>query len=95
MRRAAIILLATLFAMPAQAEQQVCKKRSELIKVLKDKFGEQQQSFGLQNDTRVLEVYASASGSWTAILTMPNGKSCVVAAGQVWTTLPLVVGVPM
>jgi hypothetical protein len=77
------------FAQEAPApQQQVCKKRSELIEVLAKKFGETQQSFGLQNDTRVLEIYASASGSWTAILTLPNGKSCVVAAGQAWTTLP-------
>lgn len=75
-------------AVPADAAKLVCKKRSELIDVLARKFGETQQSFGLQNDTRVLEVYASEKGSWTAILTLPDGKSCVVASGQAWTTLP-------
>lgn len=80
---------------PAAAEKAVCKKRTELIELLSTKFGETQQSFGLQNDTRVLEVYASVKGSWTALVTLPNGKSCIVASGQAWTTLPpLPVGHP-
>lgn len=76
-------------AAPAQAESRaVCKDRGELIKVLAKKFGETQRSYGLQNDRRVLELYASPDGSWTALLTLPSGRSCVVAAGEAWTTLP-------
>lgn len=66
----------------------VCKERAEMVKILQRKFGEVQRSFGLQNDRRVLELYASPDGTWTAILSMPNGKSCVVAAGEAWTVLP-------
>ena len=73
---------------PAEAGQAICKERAELIKILGRKFGETQQSYGLQSDRRVLELYASPSGSWTAILTLPNGKSCVVASGEAWTVLP-------
>ncbi|MEM8662977.1 MAG: hypothetical protein AAGF49_02495 [Pseudomonadota bacterium] len=73
----------------------VCKQRSEIIKILSNKFKETQRSYGLQNDRRVLELYASPNGSWTAILTMPSGQSCVVASGEAWTTLPaLPVGEP-
>ena len=75
----------------AEADAQrpaVCKNRAEIIAVLSRKFGETQRSFGLQSDARVLELYASENGSWTALLTLPSGKSCVVAAGQAWTTLP-------
>lgn len=66
----------------------VCKQRSEIVKILSKKFKETQQSFGLQSDRRVLELYASPNGSWTAILTLPSGQSCVVASGEAWTTLP-------
>ncbi|MEO1103682.1 MAG: hypothetical protein AAFW98_08145 [Pseudomonadota bacterium] len=73
----------------------VCKDRAEIIKVLSNKYKETQRSYGLQSDRRVLELYASPNGSWTAILTMPSGKSCVVASGEAWTTLPeLPVGEP-
>ena len=68
----------------------VCKERAEMIQILSRKFNEHQRSFGLQNDRRVLELYASADGTWTAILSMPNGKSCVVAAGEAWTVLPAI-----
>ena len=61
----------------AEARRAVCKERAEIIQIL-----------GLQNDRRVLELYASPNGSWTAILTLPSGKSCVVASGEAWTTLP-------
>jgi hypothetical protein len=32
----------------------------------------------------LLEVVASADGSWTIIVTMPNGMSCGVASGMSW-----------
>ncbi|MEM9221076.1 MAG: hypothetical protein AAGB11_01565 [Pseudomonadota bacterium] len=66
----------------------VCKDRSEIVKILSKKFKETQQAFGRQSDRRVLELYASPNGSWTAILTLPSGQSCVVASGEAWTTLP-------
>lgn len=78
-------------AVPAAAQERspaVCKNRSEIIGILGRKFGETQRSFGLQNDARVLELYASSNGSWTALLTLPSGQSCVVAAGEAWTVLP-------
>jgi len=73
---------------PVQGRRAVCKDRTEIIKILKNKFSETQRSFGLQGDRQVLELYASPNGSWTAILTMPGGKSCVVASGTDWTQLP-------
>ncbi|MEM0908474.1 MAG: hypothetical protein AAGJ94_13985 [Pseudomonadota bacterium] len=93
----ATFALGTLVTMtsPADAARAVCKQRSEIIKILGRKFGETQRSFGLQSDRRVLELYASEGGSWTAILTLPSGKSCVVASGEAWTDVPpLPVGEP-
>lgn len=66
----------------------LCRERSEIVGILNRRFNETQRSFGLQNDRRVLELYASPSGSWTALVTMPNGTSCVIAAGEAWTILP-------
>jgi len=80
--------LVTAHAGPAEAQRVLCKDRSEIVKILNMRFNETQRSFGLQNDSRVLELYASPDGSWTALLTMPNGKSCVIGAGEAWTILP-------
>ncbi|MEM8853246.1 MAG: hypothetical protein AAGD34_06045 [Pseudomonadota bacterium] len=78
--------------MPVQpadaARPALCKDRSEIISVLSKRFNETQRSYGLQSDQRVLELYASPDGSWTALLTLPSGRSCVVAAGEAWTIVP-------
>ena len=92
MRKLALFASLAALTLVAQSDsadaKTVCKTRAEMIKILSRKFNEHQRSFGLQNDRRILELYASADGTWTAILSMPNGKSCVVAAGEAWTVLP-------
>ncbi len=45
---------------------------------------------GLTDKGAVLEVFASQNGSWTFLITMPNGLTCVVASGQSWETLAAV-----
>jgi hypothetical protein len=86
--RLALASAALLVTLPAADAAAVCKPRAELVRFLATKFKEHQRSFGLQNDLRVLEIFASADGSWTALLSMPNGMSCVVSSGEAWTTLP-------
>lgn len=76
-------------AQPVAAQgQAICKKRSEIINILGSKYGETRRSFGLQQDSRVLELFASENGSWTAILSLPSGMACVVATGEAWTVVP-------
>lgn len=41
---------------------------------------------GLTNTGAVVELLQSGDGSWTLIMTMPNGFSCLMAAGQHWET---------
>lgn len=65
----------------AQAAQ--CAERSMVIERLQSKYGESRQSIGLGQNNAVVEVYASQnSGTWTIIVTMPNGQSCLVASGE-------------
>jgi len=38
---------------------------------------------GLAANNGVVETYASTeSGTWTIVITMPNGMTCLVAAGE-------------
>jgi hypothetical protein len=32
----------------------------------------------------VIEIFTSASGSWTIVVTRPDGQTCLVASGQAW-----------
>lgn len=93
---AALASTTAVIALPGDADARtVCKQRTEMVQILSRKFNETQRSYGLQNDSRVLELYASPDGSWTAILSLPDGKSCVVAAGEAWTTVaPQLAGEP-
>ena len=46
--------------------------------------GERPVVRGLAANGAMFEVLASATGSWTAIVTPPQGRSCVVATGEAW-----------
>jgi len=41
---------------------------------------------------QVLELFASSSGSWTMVVTTPNGTSCLIAAGENWDVVRAVRG---
>jgi hypothetical protein len=67
------------------AAQNICAPRTDLVKRLWDRWQEAQVSLAMINDGRLLEIFASEAGSWTAIISDPNGRSCVASAGQEWT----------
>lgn len=85
---AGAVLAVGIFAGYSADAQPVCVERNELIDILGERFNETLRSFGLQADGLVLELYASPEGSWTALLTRPDGVSCVVASGEAWSTMP-------
>lgn len=65
-----------------------CAPRPMVLERLSDKFGETRQSIGLGANNRVVEVFASDStGSWTITVTMPDGTTCLVAAGDAFERL--------
>lgn len=70
--------------------QSICGDRANFVDQLQDQYGETPTQIGLASDGTVLEVLTSKSGSWTIIVTRPDGISCVVATGESWETLPKV-----
>jgi hypothetical protein len=70
----------------AEAEgRKACAQRAKVIERLAEKYGETLQSMGLNQDSGVLEVYASSdTGTWTILVTRPDGMACLLAAGQMW-----------
>ena len=70
-------------AASAEAQQMRCADRAEVIDKLHKKYGETRQSIGLNRTSGVIETYASLeTGTWTILLTLPNGQACMVAAGE-------------
>ena len=63
-----------------------CAERGYVVNQLKVRFGETFKRSRSQNDA-VLELFASRKNdSWTLILTLPKGLSCMVASGEGYTT---------
>ena len=70
---------------PAEAAQ--CAAHDVVAQNLATQFGEVRRSIGLAQDNTVMETYASAeTGTWTMTLTLPNGQTCLVAAGDHFET---------
>jgi hypothetical protein len=56
-----------------------------MVERLSTKFNETRRGIGLNTGGRIMEIWASeASGSWTVTVTMPDGRTCLVATGQAW-----------
>ncbi len=74
-----------LASVPAQA-QLACGGHDDMAAWLAETFREQRVGYGLAGTTLVVEVFASARGTWTMLMTDINGQSCIVAAGEGWET---------
>ena len=73
---------------PVQAQQ--CDQRAKVIGHLAQKYKEAPVAIGVTTSGGMVEVLTSGDGgTWTIILSNPNGTSCLVAAGEGWRALPL------
>ncbi|MGB8275044.1 MAG: hypothetical protein WCF16_07205 [Alphaproteobacteria bacterium] len=71
------------------AGQTVCSTRANVLSHLSKKYAETPVALGVAENGGVIELLTSAQGNtWTIIVTMPNGKSCMVAAGEGWEQVP-------
>lgn len=73
-----------LAALPGHTQgSQNCAPRAVVVEHLATKFGESRQMVGLGGNTTMVEVFASTeSGTWSIIVTRPDGITCLVASGQ-------------
>jgi hypothetical protein len=68
---------------PAVAATMVwCGPHDSVISMLVEQFQEERESTGLSDEGLLMEVFASAAGSWTILLTSPSGLTCIIAAGE-------------
>jgi hypothetical protein len=75
-----------LIALPGHAQGADCGPRNLVIERLASKFGETRRGIGMgMRGGRVVEVFASeASGTWTITVTLPDGRTCLIASGRDW-----------
>ncbi len=76
-----------LVASSAMAQPQ-CNERDHVLKLLAKKYKETPIAAGVTNTGGLVEVLAAAKGgTWTIIVTTPQGVSCLVAAGEGWRNM--------
>jgi ABC-type Mn2+/Zn2+ transport system permease subunit len=82
------LLLLALMTTPALATPQ-CSNTADVVASLATNYGETLQSSGLAQDGTLMGLYASPeTGTWTLTVTLPNGMTCLVAAGQDYIAAP-------
>ncbi len=88
--------LAVLFlSTPIADAQELCVLRQSAVAELAAQYDEQVVGRGLaQGGKAMVELFVSATGTWTAVVTDTLGRSCVIASGVSWTALPRILGDP-
>ncbi len=82
----ALVPVLTLGSFEAAA-QSACSPRTDVLGHLAKKYGEAPVAIGVTNKGDLIEVLTTGDGNtWTIIVSMPNGQSCMVAAGEGWRT---------
>ncbi len=82
-------LLSVIFIVStAYANQTSCAKRGDVIAELNSRYGESPQSTGLMPNGHMLETFAhQQTGTWTILITTPEGTSCMIASGSAYESL--------
>ncbi len=89
LKRTLVTALAIALVATSAHAQSMCAMRDAMVGQLTTKYGESPQGSGLNSTTKMLEIWASpATGTWTILVTDPNGTSCIMAAGKDWYNFP-------
>ena len=79
-------------AKPAAADEalKLWNPREVVVETLAKTYAEAPRALGITSDGAVLELFTAGEGeTWTIAVTLPNGKSRIVATGEFWITRPL------
>jgi hypothetical protein len=80
-------LIAIALSSPAFGQAQ-CGDRDAIVAELATKYNETRLGGGIDWAGALIEVFTSQAGTWTALMTMPDGRTCMVSAGENWETFP-------
>jgi hypothetical protein len=84
-------LATTSFSVGAHAAP-ACGKRDDVVAQLSQKYKEAPVGVGLASNGGLIELLAAGNGTtWTLIITLANGATCLVAAGHDWQSAPTTV----
>jgi hypothetical protein len=89
MRALFAAVLTVIIASPALAQPMRCHTRQAVLEHLAKNYQEHTAELGVANNGGIVELFAAKDGkTWTIVITMPNGPTCLLAAGKDWETIP-------
>ncbi len=68
----------------ANAHQLTCGARADVLTSLSEQYSERPTAMGLDNFGNVIEILSSPSGTFTILVTLPNGTTCMMSVGDSW-----------
>jgi hypothetical protein len=71
----------------AAAQSKVCAPRDKIVERLEGGYQEFVAGMGLSTNGQLVELFKSDKGTWTILITSPEGNTCLVAAGEGWQTM--------
>lgn len=78
-------IVALVSSFKAEARSARCGHHSEVTQFLKEKYHETRVGMGLINAGQMMELYISERGTWTMLITRPDGVTCFGPVGKSWT----------
>ena len=73
----------------AQQQQQPCGDRTKIIAYLASKYKEVPRAMAITGGNTFMEIFLSPTGTWTTLITTPNGQTCIVASGEGWEDIAI------
>lgn len=64
-----------------------CGERSVILERLAERFDETPILIALNSRGALVEIVKSERGSWTLLMTLPGGSTCIVMVGEAMETL--------
>ncbi len=73
----------------AYTQTMQCGNRNQMVKTLGNRFKEDRFAMGLASNVNLFEVFISKKGTWTILSTRADGRTCIIAAGKSWVSMPV------
>ncbi len=68
----------------AASAQTVCGPHDIVAATLSQRHAEHPTAMGLSHGGAMVEIFAAPQGTWSIVMTQPNGVSCLIATGLHW-----------
>ena len=82
-----LIGILVMFACTPAPAQSACEFRKSLMAKLNTGYNERPIGIGVASTGNVVELIVSPDGTWTIMVTKPDGIACIAAVGEDWQAI--------